>query len=155
LHDLTYAGDLPYRLVISNRPQIDHAYPPAIVPGTRADLTLRGRNLPGGRAARGSGESGLPLDERTITVAVPKDSLTSQGLPFLNHPAAPTWDARSFQWWPPGIPEALNPVTLLSATAPVIVEHEPNDTPESAQPIARSSLVCGWFHASGDVDWFR
>src|SRR5262249_28095679 len=62
--------------------------------------------------------------------------------------------AGAFQVWPPGIPDALNPVTLVPATAPMLVETEPNDTPETAQAIRRPSLICGRFQTAGDVACF-
>jgi hypothetical protein len=154
VYDLTYVGDLPYRLVISNHPQIDHAIPPAVVPGTRSELTLLGRNLPGARATRISTGNGLPLDQCNIPFAVPEISPARRGLAFINHPAAPYLSAGAFQMWPPGIPDALNPVTLISATAPVMVETEPNDTPQTAQAISHPSLICGRFQTVGDTDWF-
>src|SRR5947207_4432186 len=30
LHDMTFQGGLPYRLVISNRPHLEHIFPPAL-----------------------------------------------------------------------------------------------------------------------------
>jgi hypothetical protein len=154
VHDLTYVGDLPYRLVISNHPQIDHAFPLAVVPGTRSELMLLGRNLPGGRATRSGTGEGLPLDQCRFPFAVPEAPPARRGLAFINHPAAPYLSAGAFQVWPPGMPDALNPVTLVFATAPVMVETEPNDTPETAQAVSRPSLICGRFHTAGDADWF-
>jgi hypothetical protein len=154
LHDLTYSGDLPYRLVISNRPRIDNAFPPAIVPGQKSELTVVGRNLPCGRIAAGSAAGGPPLDERKLTFAAPNDPGALGRLAFINHPAAPSLGTRGLQAWPPGIPDALNPMTLVYATAPVIVENEPNDTPEAAQSISRPALICGRFGTAGDADWF-
>ena len=50
LHDATFSGDLPYRLIVSDRPQLENAFPCAVVPGETAELTILGRNLPGGQA---------------------------------------------------------------------------------------------------------
>jgi hypothetical protein len=154
LHDLTYSGDLPYRLVISNRPRIDCAFPPAVVSGRPTRVTLWGSNIPAGRIGPRSAEGGLPLDGRKVLLAVGEDPAVSQGFRFINHPAAPGLGVRGAQVWPPDIPEPLNPVTLARATAPVIREDEPNDTLEGAQPLSRPTIVCGRFDTPGDADWF-
>src|SRR5262249_20607161 len=59
LHDMTFSGGLPYRLVISNRPHIENAFPAAVVPGETTELTLLGRNLPGSKPAAESIMPGL------------------------------------------------------------------------------------------------
>src|SRR5206468_1704738 len=47
VHDMTFRGGLPYRLIVSNLPHIEQAYPMAVAPGAKSALTLVGRNLPG------------------------------------------------------------------------------------------------------------
>src|SRR4029079_14619056 len=37
LHDSTYLGGLPYRLIVSTHPQIENAFPAAVVPGEKAE----------------------------------------------------------------------------------------------------------------------
>ena len=51
LHDMTFVGGLAYRLIISNHPQIENVFPAAIAPGGKAEVTVLGRNLPGGKPA--------------------------------------------------------------------------------------------------------
>src|SRR5262249_36217945 len=49
LHDVTYAGGLPYRLVLSTRPHVENVFPMAVRPGEPATLRVLRRNLPGGK----------------------------------------------------------------------------------------------------------
>jgi hypothetical protein len=154
LHDTTYAGGLPYRLIISDRPQLENAFPAAVVPGATTELTLLGRNLPGGKPAPEWIEQGLPLEQITVPFTAPADPLSLQRFTFLNHLATPSLNARGLQWRPTGIDNALNPVTLASATAPITRETEPNDTAATAQPITLPTVICGRFDKPGDADWY-
>src|SRR5262249_21831648 len=53
VHDATYVGGLPYRLVITTRPQIENVFPLAVESGKKATLSVLGRNLPGGKPFAG------------------------------------------------------------------------------------------------------
>jgi hypothetical protein len=154
LNDATFAGGLPYRLVISNRPHIENAFPPAVVPGETVELTLLGRNLPGGKPAPEQVIHDQPLDRLTVPFTAPKEPAALQRFDFLNHLPSPCLNARGLQAWPKEMGNVLNPITLAYATAPVTLEHEPNDTPETAQAIALPTVICGRFDKPGDVDWY-
>jgi hypothetical protein len=151
LRDFTYTGDQPFRLVISNRPQLDYAFPPAVVPGEKVELTIAGRNLPGGKPDAKEIVLGQPLQQVQMLFTAPTNS---HRLTYHVHVPSPTVNARGFQLWPQGMENALNPVTLSYATAPVTREQEPNDTPEQAQKLTLPTVVCGRFDRPGDVDWY-
>jgi hypothetical protein len=154
LHDMTFLGGLPYRLIISDLPQIENAFPSTIVPGEKTELTLLGRNLPGGKPAPAWTLNGQALEESKIWTTIPKDALLGQRFTFLNHLPSPSLNARGLQVWPPGWKNALNPVTLFLADAPVTLEKEPNDSSETAQPITLPTVIAGRFDKPGDADWF-
>jgi hypothetical protein len=151
LHDATFSGGLPYRLVISTRPHVENVFPSAVVPGTKTELLLSGRNLPGAKLAAASGAD-LPLEQMTIHVVAPQDPVALQRFAFLNHLPSPNLAARGLQFLP--FPEALSPVTLAFADAPVVLDHEPNDSVESAQAIQLPAVICGRFDKPGDGDWY-
>jgi hypothetical protein len=152
LHDMTFAGGLPYRLVISNHPQIENAFPMAVAPGTKTELLLLGRNLPGGKAAARWVVNDRPLEEMTVSYTAPKDPLLR--FAFSNHLPSPSLNARGWQWWPEGLKDVLNPVTLALADFPVTVEREPNDTAATAQPLTLPTVVSGRLDRPGDADWY-
>jgi hypothetical protein len=154
LHDMTFSGGLPYRLVISNRPHIEHVFPPAVVPGETVELTVYGRNLPGGKPAPEVSVLDLPLEKITVPYTAPKDPLVVQRFACINHLATPSLNARGLQVWPKGLENALNPATLLFAPAPVVLEREPNDSPDKAQEITLPAVVCGRFDRPRDADWY-
>jgi hypothetical protein len=154
LHDFTYAGGQPYRLIISDRPHIENAFPPAVVPGEKVELTLLGRNLPGGKPDPRALVQGRPLERLTVPFQAASDRAARTRFAFINHPASPALTTRGVQVWPRGLENALNPVTLLYADVPVTLEREPNDTADRAQPLRLPTVLCGRFDRFGDADWY-
>jgi hypothetical protein len=151
LHDMTFLGGMPYRLIISNQPQIENAFPAAIVPGGKAELLLLGRNLPGGKPAPQWVVQDQPLEQLAWPFTAPNDPLRFAA---INHLASPSLNARGIQLWPAGFKDCLNPVTLAWADAPVTVEKEPNDSPAAAQAVTLPTVVCGRLDKPGDIDWY-
>src|SRR5262249_23662147 len=45
LHDLSYRGGYPYRLIVSDRPQVENVFPRAVQAGKETELSVFGRNL--------------------------------------------------------------------------------------------------------------
>jgi hypothetical protein len=154
LHDITYSGGQPYRLIISNRPQIENVFPPAVAPGQTVELTVLGRNLPDGKPVPEAQVLDLPLEKLTVAFTAPKDAVDLQRFGFINHLPTPCLNARGVQFWPKGLENALNPATVLHATAPVVLEREPNDTADAAQEITLPAVICGRFDRPGDADWY-
>jgi len=175
--DFTYRGgdDYFYRLTVSTGPRVDFIFPPAALPGTKASFTLFGRNLPGGKPAKGVSIDGKPLDQLTVEIEVPsaasrmapaevktnasKSATTRrvttefapQGATSLL-PAAVVVDGFEYQLkTPKGI---SNPVFISFASAPVVPEQEPNNKPSQAQKIAPPCEVAGQFSPGNDADWF-
>jgi hypothetical protein len=147
LHDIAYNGDLPYRLIVSDRPRLDAVFPPAVRAGTVRDLTLLGRNLPGGKP---TGD----LEQLRLPFTMPRDAACPGLGDFVEHVAAPALNARAVQLVPVLCADALNPITVARAGCPVLCEHEPNDAADKAQAVALPAVVCGRFDRPGDVDWY-
>src|SRR5262249_20087413 len=143
------------RLVLSTRPHIENVFPPALQSGQSATLTVLGRNLPGGKPSSAGKVLDRDLDVLSLPFTAPKDSLSRLRFPFLVHPSAPAATTRGFQLGPRGLENALEPVTLVHADAPVSVEKEPNDTAATAQPLTLPTVLCGRFDRPGDADWYR
>jgi hypothetical protein len=150
VHDMTFRGGLPYRLVISDLPHIEAVFPMAVVPGEKAELTLFGRNLPGGKKSSWKTHDD-PLEQFTLNPASYGAKL-ADSFRFANHLPSPSLNARGMQVWP--IKDALNPITLTFADAPITLDKEPNDTSETAQPITLPTVICGRFDKPGDADWY-
>jgi hypothetical protein len=155
LHDTTYSGDLPYRLVVSTRPHIESVFPPAVVPGEKTELTVYGRNLPGGKPAPEWTLLDRPLEAVKLSWAAPKEAAGLGRFDFREHPAgAASVSLRGLQPALSELEKALSPATLIVAPHPVIREQEPNDTPQKAQRLALPATVCGRLDRPGDADWY-
>ncbi len=174
--DFTYRGgdDYFYRLTASTGPRVDFVFPPAAVPGTKASFTFFGRNLPGGKPAKGVHIDGKPLDQLTVEIEVPKlasreadangktnatkattrkpaATFAPQGATSLL-PAAVVMDGFEYELkTPKGF---ANPVFISFASAPVVLELEPNNQPAQAQKVVPPCEVAGQFNPGNDADWF-
>jgi hypothetical protein len=162
LHDLSYRGGFPYRLIISDRPQVATVFPRAVQVGKVAELRAFGRNLGPGARPSPWREFDLPLDEARITVEPPADVLDLGAYRFFEHPTdhgplptAATCTLRGFQVRPKFGDAWANALPLLLVDSPVTLEVEPNDSPETAQPIALPAVVCGRFDRERDADWYE
>ena len=154
VHDMTFRGGLPYRLIISSLPHIEQVYPMAVVPGEKAELTLFGRNLPVGKASAWKTHDDL-LDQLpwTLQPAAYAARLADPfRFAFSRHMPSASLNARGMQVWP--LKDAITPITLAFADAPITLDKEPNDTTETAQPITLPTVICGRFDKPGDADWF-
>jgi hypothetical protein len=151
LHDATYAGGQPYRLLISTKPHIEGVLPCAVRPGETAKLTILGRNLPGSKPFTGGKVLGLELEALTLNYTAPKVPL---GLDYFLHPSASASKRHGWQWLPRELENALSAATVVAADAPVVQEREPNDSAEKAQALTLPAVVCGRFDRPGDADWY-
>ena len=154
LYDATFSGGLPYRLIISNRPHIENVFPPAVVPGETTELTVFGRNLPGGKPDPDAVVLDLPLDRLTVPFTAPQDPAALLRFDFINHPPTASTTLRGLHAFPRGLDNALDPALLVYAPHPVTKEQEPNDALERAQPLTLPTVLCGRFDKPGDADWY-
>ena len=98
--------------------------------------------------------NGLPLDQLTLLFTAPNEAASQLGFRMITPLPSSSLNARGMQVWPKGLETALNPVTLLTADAPVTREHEPNDAVAQAQAITPPTYLCGRFDKPGDADWY-
>lgn len=153
--DFLYRGgdEYYYRLTLSTGPRIDFALPAAGLPGTRTNVTFYGRNLPGGKPAKEFSIAGRPLEQVMVEVSFPTEDAARRlnpGLPL--HPSGVPVDAFEYRLKSPKGPS--NPLLLGLATAPVLVEQEPNNKPSQAQRLAPPCEVSGQFFPAMEQDWF-
>jgi Bacterial pre-peptidase C-terminal domain len=162
VHDLSFRGGHPYRLIVSDRPQVENVFPRAVQAGQAATLTVYGRNL--GRAAKPSSwrVQDLLLDEYQEKIIAPADGLALGGYRFFEHPTchsvlptAATCTLTGFQFQPTIGDMAANAVPLLTVDTPVSLEIEPNDDPNKPQKIHLPAVVSGRFDRPRDADWYE
>jgi hypothetical protein len=162
LHDLSYRGGYPYRLIVSDRPQVEAVSPRAVQVGKPTELTLFGRNLGPNSKPSAWRDFDLPFDEARQTVTPPANVFDLGAYRFLEHPTdygplptAATCTVRGFQFQPRFGDVTANAQTLLLVDTPVTLEAEPNDTPEKAQVLTLPAVVSGRFDQPRDADWYE
>jgi hypothetical protein len=157
LFESTYSQGSPehfYRLTISTAPWIDAVFPPVVEPGKPAQVTVYGRNLPDGKLDPTAVVDGRTLEKTTVTVNVPNDPLALQRLTFSGRvlPTASALDG--FEYRIRNAVGASNPFLLVYGHAPVVLDNEANDTPETAQAVPVPCEIAGRIEKIHDVDWY-
>jgi len=135
-------GNHHYRLSVGTGPWIDAVYPPLVEPGKPAQVTIFGRNLPGGK------------DELTVTIVPPSDPQAPVKLTYtgLVRPASAGVDGFGYRLQ--SETGFSNEVMIGFASAPVTLETGDNDTWEKAQAVPVPSEVVGRMEKLNDRDWF-
>ncbi|MGI8981522.1 MAG: PPC domain-containing protein [Pirellulaceae bacterium] len=161
--DLTFRGGFPYRLVISDRPHVENAFPRAVQLGQNTELTLLGRNF--GSAGKPSPQTlfDLPLEEAKFPLAAPTDANDLGLFRFLEHPTAhsvqPSAATCTVNGWQirPSLAgqDSLNAMPLLLVDSPVSLEQEPNDKQDQPQTLSLPAVVSGRFDQARDADWYE
>lgn len=161
LHDLSYRGGQPYRLVVSNQPHVELVYPAAVQAGTTAKLTAFGSNL-------GSGSQPTPwtvndqrLDGLPFEVAIGTEERDAGAYRFTSHPthhsvlptaATATLLGRQITLDP--LANTFNAVPVLITDQTVTLEAEPNDK-DHPQAITLPVVLAGRFDTVQDADWYE
>src|SRR5579875_1843417 len=162
LHDLTYRGGLPYRLIVTDRPQIENVFPRAVQAGKPATLAIYGRNL--GDTAKPSSwlVQDLPLEVCQQTITAPADLPALAAYRFFEHPTrhsvlptAATCTLTGFQFQTQLGGLTVNAPPLLVVDLPVSLEIEPNDDASKPQKIQLPAVISGRFDRPRDTDWYE
>ena len=153
VYDATYQGgaDFAYRLFAGALPHVDYVFPPAGQGGGNRPFTIYGRNLAGGQPA-GTTYDGKSLQKLNVNIGLPNGSTPDLTGAYVE-PAGAGLDGISYQWNSPQGPS--NPVFVGVATAPPIVEAEPNDEAAKAQQVTVPGEIMGQFYPRRDADWFQ
>ncbi|MEJ7592309.1 MAG: PPC domain-containing protein [Planctomycetaceae bacterium] len=164
VHDLSYRGGLPYRLLVTDRPYVENIFPRAVQAGKPAELTAFGRNFPADSPQSQWQINDLPVQQHAFTVDVPSDVLQIGGYQFFEHPSghsvlptAATCTLTGFQVQPMIGTNVVSfhAQTLLMTDSPVSLEAEPNDDSTKPQPLTLPAVVSGRFDRPRDADWFE
>jgi hypothetical protein len=146
--------DYFYHLTVSQAPWIDAIFPAAVAPGKESRVTLYGRNLPGGTADATATIDGRVLDKATATIKAPAGAEAQQRLAFSG-PIAPSASfLDGFEYRVRNQHGVSNPVMLTFARAPLVLDNEKNDAPESAQAISVPAEIAGRIEKKGERDWY-
>jgi len=145
--------DQHYRLTISTTPWIDSAVPSVIEPGKTVNVTVWGRNLPGGKPDPDAKIDGVVLEKATISVTAPADGKGKMKFSGRVLPAGGFADG--FELRVKNAAGSSNPFLLGIARAPVVVDTGDNDTPEKAQAVNLPCEIAGVVEKRSDADWYK
>ncbi|MEZ6121684.1 MAG: PPC domain-containing protein [Planctomycetaceae bacterium] len=162
VHDLSYRGGLPYRLLVTDRPYVENVFPRALQAGQTAEFTALGRNFPEGAQPSSWTLADQSLQQLRFTASAPGDLLTEGRYRFFDHPSAhtvlptaATCTLTGFQVQPlPGADPAFQPQTILLTDSPVTLESEPNDLRDQPQALTLPVTLSGRFDRDRDADWY-
>jgi hypothetical protein len=143
-----------YRLSISTAPWIDAVFPPMVLPGQSAAVTVYGRNLPGGVPDPSAVLDGRPLEKVTVTVTAPSDPVQQQRLAFSGRVAPSAAALDGFELRLRNAAGTSNPFLLTYARAPVVLDNGAHDKPASAQEISLPCEIAGRIEKRRDRDWY-
>lgn len=143
-----------YRLSISTAPWIDGVFPAVVEPGKQTQVTVYGRNLPGGQPDPTTIVNGSVLEKATATVNVPSDPLVRQRLGFTGNvpPAGSLLDG--FEYRVKNAAGTSNPFLLTYARAAVVLENPANSKRETAQQLNVPCEVAGRLDSKHAHGWF-
>ncbi len=145
VHDFLYEGgtSYPYLLEVTRRPWIDAVFPPAMQKGSTTELTLLGRNLPGGSQGEGIEIDGRPIETVSVRVTAPeKPDAPVFGSVRPSRGILPTFGFRL---------ETSNKFDIGLTDLPVTVVKEDEETPPLNPPVE----VAACFDTDGDSDEFK
>jgi hypothetical protein len=144
-------ADYFYRLSISTAPWIDAVFPPVVEPGKATQVTLYGRNLPGGQPADGYTSDGRPLEKAVVSITPPADAVTK--LTSLAHVEPTTALQDGFTYTVKGPGGVSNPVVIYLAREKLTVKPKPSPTPETAEVLTTPGELTGFIAKRGDKEW--
>lgn len=153
-----YQGGGPdafYRLTVGTGPWVDAVFPPAVNPGKPTQVTVYGRNLPGGQPVVGMQVGGRPVESITATVTPPTDPAAAMSFRFRGRVAPPLGLRDGFEYRVTGPGGASNPVPVFLTDAKVVAEKEAgNDKPDAAEPLPLPCEVAGRIDKKYDRDFY-
>jgi hypothetical protein len=141
-----------YRLSISTAPWIDAVFPRVLEPGKATQVTIWGRNLPGGQPDPSAVlDDRIVLEKMTQMVTPPADGTS---LSFSGYVTPQLTSQDGFELRVKNSAGSSNAYFLSLGKAPVVLEKEPNDTAEMAQEITVPCELCGRIDRRRDRDWY-
>jgi hypothetical protein len=153
--DFMYNGGVEdfYRLKIGTEPYVDFITPTGAKPGTTAEITFYGRNLPGGEKTDVQ-VNGRPLERVVRKIQVPNDPEKVTGLQVneLLRPSASRLDGMEVRV--SGDTGTSNARMLVYSDTPELLQQRPNDSIEHAQHISVPCAVTGAFNAPKDAGYY-
>jgi hypothetical protein len=157
LFEFTHTVGTPehfYRLSVTTAPWIDAVFPDVIEPGKTANVTVYGRNLPGGKPDPSAVVDGKVLETITVPVTAPADPAALLRLDPESRPPTNGLFVDNFTYRLRNAAGVSNAAVFGYARAPVVLDNGDNDTPDKAQAITLPCEIAGHVEKKRDRDWY-
>jgi hypothetical protein len=145
--------DYFYRLSVTTAPWIDTVHPSMVQPGKEADVTVFGRNLPGGVLDPSGAVAGRPLESIKTKVRAPADASMGR-LAFPGFVPSRSSATEGFALRLKNESGTSNPFLITYARAPVVLDHGDNNVQASAQKVSIPCEIAGRIEHKGNTDWY-
>lgn len=146
--------DYFYRLTVTTAPWIDAVFPPVVQPGVPAEVTVYGRNLPGGKLDPTAIVNDRTLEKATITVKASNDPMSLQRLAFTGRVTPVGSMIDGFDQRVKNETGQSNPFLMTYANTPVVLDNGDNDAQDKAQQVPVPCMIAGRIEKKGDKDWY-
>jgi hypothetical protein len=161
LFAFTHTANIPggsteyfYRLTVSTAPWIDAIHPAVIEPGKPTQVTIYGRNLPGGQPDPTATADERVLEKLTATVTAPADPAALARLTYSGRLLPSASGLEAFEYRVKNDVGSSNPFLLAVAHSPVVLDNNSNDTGETAQEVAPPCEIGGRFEKLHLRKWY-
>lgn len=143
-----------YRLTVTTAPWIDAVFPSVVEPGKDTQVTVYGRNLPGGKLDPNFVVNERVLEKVVVTVKASADPKAWQRLTHTGYlqPLASMLDG--FDYRLKNETGSSNSHLLTYAPAPVVLDNGANDEQDKAQKISVPCVIAGRIEKKADRDWY-
>lgn len=141
-----------YRLTVSTNPWIDAVFPPVVEAGKPSQVTVYGRNLPGGSPAEPPIRVGAPALEKLVVTlnAPPLDAKQT----FSTSLEPKQFTINGFEYRLKGPNGVSNPIIIGYAREKIVPEVEPNDSADKPQTVNIPCEIVGRIDKRNDMDWY-
>jgi hypothetical protein len=146
--------DCFYRLTVTTAPWIDAVFPAVVEPGKSAQVTVYGRNLPGGKIDPDAVVNDRPLEKVVVTVKAPGDARAIQRLAFSGYMTPISSMLDGFDFRLKNEAGQSNPFLITYASGKVIADNGANDEQTKAQQVPTPCTIAGRIEKKGDRDWY-
>jgi hypothetical protein len=146
--------DVFYRLSITTAPWIDAVFPPMVEPGKESEVTVYGRNLPGGKLDPAVVVHGRPLEKLKVRITPPKDAKAAQHLQFGGNVLPTIAVLDGFEYRIKNEAGSSNPFLMTFARAPVVVGEEHTGIPDAPQGVKVPCEIAGHLNHRNNRDWY-
>jgi hypothetical protein len=141
-----------YRLNISTAPWIDAIFPCAVEVGKTTNVTVYGRNLPGGKLDPSAVVGDRVLEKIRVSITAPKER--GQRLMYSGLVTPKMAGLDGFEYRLRNASGSSNPFLIGLTRAAVVADNGNNDTPETAQEVPLPCEIAGHVEKPRDRDWY-